>query len=279
MKYYLVTAKGVLEQYNTHKDGNPVFGSGQGATDSPAKWTGVSNPIIKCNNKWAIGRVMEDPMKQIKKKYNNTMFVDNATLLHNLGRIFIINSTMLMVIVKYNVTLWGRYLWTAGGWFEYMKTQYNMLDWAFKQFGEPHLRKGEVLPPNTVAIKGADGSNTKLHQVEVDEGIKILGVRQAGALQQDTECTHLLGKTAKFCGKLQKALVTSLLLWMGYHHTLPQNIAFGLEYYGGIGLYLIDGEQVVGKISAIIVHIRAGMSVAEEIKIMLGWAQLCAGTW
>eukprot|EP00957_Ditylum_brightwellii_P176235 13419274-Ditylum_brightwellii.AAC.1 len=67
MKYYPVTAKGVSEQYNNHKDDNPVFRSGQGATDSPAKWMGVSNIIIKCNNKCAIGRVMEDPMKQIKR--------------------------------------------------------------------------------------------------------------------------------------------------------------------------------------------------------------------
>eukprot|EP00957_Ditylum_brightwellii_P104992 8002660-Ditylum_brightwellii.AAC.1 len=50
---------------------------------------------------------MEHPMKQIKKKCNNTMFVNDATLLHNLGRVFNINSTMLMAIVKYNVTLWG----------------------------------------------------------------------------------------------------------------------------------------------------------------------------
>eukprot|EP00957_Ditylum_brightwellii_P009947 750237-Ditylum_brightwellii.AAC.1 len=84
---------------------------------------GVSNTTIKCNNKWAIGRVMEDPMKQINKKHNNTMFVDGATLLHNFGRVFNINSTMFMAIVKYNVMLWVRYLWTAGNWLEYMKTQ------------------------------------------------------------------------------------------------------------------------------------------------------------
>eukprot|EP00957_Ditylum_brightwellii_P127801 9746852-Ditylum_brightwellii.AAC.1 len=96
---------------------------------------------------------MEDSMKQIKKKLNSTMFVNNAMLLQNLGRIVNINSTILMAIVKYNGTLWGRYLWTAGGWLKYMKTQYSMLDWAFKQFGQPYLRKGEELPPNTVIIE------------------------------------------------------------------------------------------------------------------------------
>eukprot|EP00957_Ditylum_brightwellii_P153480 11680757-Ditylum_brightwellii.AAC.1 len=105
---------------------------------------------------------MEDPMNQIKK-CNNTMFVNNAMLLHHLGRIFNINSTMLMAIVKYDVTFWGRYLWTAGDWLEYMKIQYSMLDWAFKHFGEPYLRKGEELPPNTVSIEGPDGSNTNFN--------------------------------------------------------------------------------------------------------------------
>eukprot|EP00957_Ditylum_brightwellii_P168758 12845200-Ditylum_brightwellii.AAC.1 len=74
-----------------------------------------------------------------------------------------------MMIVKYNVALWGRYLWSAGGWLEYMKAQYSMLDWALKQFGELYLRMGDNLPPNTVTIDRVDGFNTKLQWVELNE--------------------------------------------------------------------------------------------------------------
>eukprot|EP00957_Ditylum_brightwellii_P138509 10557745-Ditylum_brightwellii.AAC.1 len=39
MKYYMTTAKGILEEYNAHTEEEPMFGLGQEATDGPAKWT------------------------------------------------------------------------------------------------------------------------------------------------------------------------------------------------------------------------------------------------
>eukprot|EP00957_Ditylum_brightwellii_P143333 10919748-Ditylum_brightwellii.AAC.1 len=116
----------------------------------------------------------------------NAMFVGNTTLFHNLCQVFSISCIALMAIEKYNVTLWGRYLWTSGGWLKYMKTQYYTLIWAFKQHRQSCLKSESELPENNVTIKGADGSHTKLKRFGVDKGVQILGVHHAGMLQQDT---------------------------------------------------------------------------------------------
>eukprot|EP00957_Ditylum_brightwellii_P190255 14481707-Ditylum_brightwellii.AAC.1 len=67
-----------------------------------------------------------------------------------------------MEIVKYNTTIWGRYLWVSGGWLEYSKTKYGLLTWEFEQNGKPTIKKENSLPENNINIEGADGSQTKL---------------------------------------------------------------------------------------------------------------------
>eukprot|EP00957_Ditylum_brightwellii_P209308 15361161-Ditylum_brightwellii.AAC.2 len=65
---------------------------------------------------------------------------------------------------------------------------------------------------------------------------------------------------------------------MGHHSTFPQLIAFAPMYYGGIGLYTIDREQAVAKISYAMTHIRKKKSIGEEFIIALHCAHLQAGT-
>eukprot|EP00957_Ditylum_brightwellii_P143412 10925657-Ditylum_brightwellii.AAC.1 len=164
MRHYPVTTKGVSNKCNRHEDKKPVFGLGQGATESPAKWN-VAN---------------------------------NANLVHNLNKLFNLSSLALVAIVQYDATLWGQYLWTSGGWLEYMKMQFCMLIWVFKKYDKPYLLSDQELPENKIIIKGVDGSNTKLKRLEVHKGTKMLGVHHAGALQQNTEFQHLKGKVIKF---------------------------------------------------------------------------------
>eukprot|EP00957_Ditylum_brightwellii_P170118 12949025-Ditylum_brightwellii.AAC.1 len=71
MKYYMTMAKGILEEFNTHSEEEPMFGLGQEATDGPAKWTLLDNIKTKTYNKKAHGCTMHDPTKTIQKKQNS----------------------------------------------------------------------------------------------------------------------------------------------------------------------------------------------------------------
>eukprot|EP00957_Ditylum_brightwellii_P080388 6114404-Ditylum_brightwellii.AAC.1 len=73
-----------------------------------------------------------------------------------------------------------------------------LIIWDFKPSGEPFLLTEGELPQNTVSIRSETGHNTVLEQVDAHKGVRILGVRQAGSLQMDTEFDHQHGKTYKF---------------------------------------------------------------------------------
>eukprot|EP00957_Ditylum_brightwellii_P173240 13188172-Ditylum_brightwellii.AAC.1 len=121
-------------------------------------------------------------------------FVNNTTLLHNLANVFNLKAEELMEIVKYDTTLWGRYLWVSVGWLEYSKTKYGLLKREFEQNGKPKIKKENDLPDNNIKIEGANGYQTKLKRFAPEEGIRMLGARHAISMQQDTELCYLKGK-------------------------------------------------------------------------------------
>eukprot|EP00957_Ditylum_brightwellii_P121249 9246205-Ditylum_brightwellii.AAC.1 len=67
------------------------------------------------------------------------MFVNDATLFHNVMTLFTACARMIMSIVSYDVTLWGRHLWISRGLLEYNKTQYCMMIWGFTSHGKLYL--------------------------------------------------------------------------------------------------------------------------------------------
>eukprot|EP00957_Ditylum_brightwellii_P202573 15330768-Ditylum_brightwellii.AAC.1 len=99
---------------------------------------------------------MYDPSGKIKTQRCLVKFVNNATLLHNLANVFNLKATELIKIVKYDTTLWGRYLWVSGGWLEYSKPKYGLLTWEFEQNGKPKIKKENDLPENNIQIEGAE---------------------------------------------------------------------------------------------------------------------------
>eukprot|EP00957_Ditylum_brightwellii_P074251 5641882-Ditylum_brightwellii.AAC.1 len=60
----------------------------------------------------------------------------------------------MMEIVKYDTTLWGRYLWVSEGLLEYGKTKYRMLVWGYRENRTLHVLKEEELPVNNIKIVG-----------------------------------------------------------------------------------------------------------------------------
>eukprot|EP00957_Ditylum_brightwellii_P016630 1250647-Ditylum_brightwellii.AAC.2 len=98
LKYHPTTAKYASELHSKHTEESPWFGTGQGAKDSPRKWTLVDNNILKQHKQWAIGLLMNDPIRKIKAKQCLVKFVDGATLLHNLANTFNLPAEKLMEI-------------------------------------------------------------------------------------------------------------------------------------------------------------------------------------
>eukprot|EP00957_Ditylum_brightwellii_P132301 10087928-Ditylum_brightwellii.AAC.2 len=60
------------------------------------------------------------------------------------------------------------------------------------------MMEEEELPPNNILIKTTTGYTTKLDRISVYKGSRMLGARQAGSLQRNTEFEHKHGITFKF---------------------------------------------------------------------------------
>eukprot|EP00957_Ditylum_brightwellii_P047520 3609056-Ditylum_brightwellii.AAC.1 len=197
MKYHMTTTKGISEEYNSHSQEEPMYGSGQGATDGPVKWTLKDNGITKTYNKKAPDCRMHNPRKSIQKKQNSARFMDDATKLHNVER-FDIKATKLMHQNQTDVNLHGRYLWVSGGHLELNKAIYDLLIWKFDKWGRPRLWSDNELPKSKVKVIEATGIKVQLQQADVNITKRMLGVWQAVALQMETEFNIQLGKPINF---------------------------------------------------------------------------------
>jgi hypothetical protein len=45
-RYHLKSTLGLLDDYNSHSDENPIFGTGQGSTASPFVWAAISSLFV-----------------------------------------------------------------------------------------------------------------------------------------------------------------------------------------------------------------------------------------
>eukprot|EP00957_Ditylum_brightwellii_P026029 1968105-Ditylum_brightwellii.AAC.1 len=64
--------------------------------------------------------------------------------------------------------------------------------------GWPKLMEEQDLPQNDILIKTTTGHTTQLDCISVHNGSRMLGVRQAGSLQMETEFDYKKGITLKF---------------------------------------------------------------------------------
>eukprot|EP00978_Attheya_sp_CCMP212_P008855 scaffold20822_cov52-Attheya_sp.AAC.1 len=89
-------------------------------------WSGISNIIIKSQNKKAHGSILADPAKTIKVKRSVDMFVDDSSLLVN-GANPTLPAETIMEQTQNDISSWAKFLWISGGLLELTKTKYYMI--------------------------------------------------------------------------------------------------------------------------------------------------------
>eukprot|EP00957_Ditylum_brightwellii_P076614 5823028-Ditylum_brightwellii.AAC.1 len=116
-------------------------------------------------------------------------FVDGITQLHN-NNAFDAPAKQLMTQIQHDIMLYSKYLWILGGLLEIIKTHYMLIIWTFMVNGQPKLMEEHKLPPNDILMKTKTGYTTQLDRISVHKGSRMLGVRQTGSLQMETEFEH-----------------------------------------------------------------------------------------
>eukprot|EP00957_Ditylum_brightwellii_P100976 7696344-Ditylum_brightwellii.AAC.1 len=121
----MTTAFGLGPHQNWHNLIAAVHGIEQGATDGPSGWMFISNIILKCYLKLAVGHTIIDPTNTLQIENKTDMFIDDNTLTHGTGK-FKEDKETLTPQVQSDAQMWGRLLWVSGRQLKFSKSSYSI---------------------------------------------------------------------------------------------------------------------------------------------------------
>ena len=273
-KYYLKVMFNVSDRWYQHSSITPIFGNGQGSTNSPNAWLFISNKIVKCYKHQAHGAVYSDPEEHHKIAIHIAGFVDDKTLFSNC--FYCLDSEVEEVIsrLKEDTQLFSNLLWATGGAMEPRKCNYSVLHWKFRDDGTPYV---DMQEHPQVQIHSADGKKiiSKVKYMMPDASSKYLGhykdlignqtaqaERFKQILQNETAFLHTCHLTRdqvykyhitmfskkitypmsttffskKYLRKLQRPYHRALLQCLGYNKNTSTQVCYGSKTLMGIGV-------------------------------------------
>ena len=132
-KYKLKTMLGVSEEYFTHCSFTPIYGTGQGSSNSPAIWCVISSILFTSHLSKVHGATYETPDKKHSIKLTMIGFVDDST-----GQVNLFHKNippmaeMLVQLMQHDAQLWNNILWSSGSALEHPKCCYHYLQTIFQ---------------------------------------------------------------------------------------------------------------------------------------------------
>ena len=83
-KYYLKVMFDISDDYYQHGTLTPIYGNGQGSTNSSTAWLNISNYMLKCHRQQANGANYLDPTRTYQTRIFIVSFVDDMNLFSNM---------------------------------------------------------------------------------------------------------------------------------------------------------------------------------------------------
>jgi hypothetical protein len=310
IEYNIKHRLGIGTKSNSHNFPLPVYGVGQVATDSPARWGFVCNHLINIYKNLASDATIESPDSLIHTNIKIAGFVDDtATLMiqkyHNL---------YIIIQAEQNTQVWEVLLYTSGGKLAIPKCDLVLFQWIADQHGQFTL---DNTTKYNLHVRNSETNQTMLiPQISTSTSYKYVGVQIAldGNMTQQIKdlqikCTEMatifnqtyfnatdtkLGFTTVFTPSIcyplatasitkavlqniQKPVVHAVLSRMGFNCHMPQAVVFGSRLRGGMGLLNLPTEQGACQIQLLISHIRSNSYLKDTILILLQSFQLQAG--
>jgi hypothetical protein len=298
MKYFIKAQYGCAKTFNGHMKPDPIHGSGQGASDSIARWGFVSDSIIRAYNKKAISDPITGPISDTVYNEKIQAFVDDShgLLIHNPQ-----GQRTLTETIQHNMQHWESLLHAAGGKLEISKCQIVKFSPTPIEQHTDHsnitsISLSEISPSTPYKLLGVhiafDGNNTQQaahFQTNCDKMVIAFTRCQLtpdGALQGYRSiflpaiCYGMSATTVpeKILLQSQRTLSNAMLAKLGYNRHTPSAVAYAPEHFGGIGLYNLSVEQGIAHATFVAGHIRANTDVAKTIHILLESYMIQTGT-
>lgn len=146
----------------------PVYGTGQGAGNSPAVWTCISSVLFDCHDDHAHGAFFESSDTSASVRIGMAGYVDDSTISINTGNQ---DVPSLLKKAQHDAQLWFDLLWNSGGNLSLSKCSFHFIAYNFDSSGEPFFRD-HILPySHRLELRSYDRNATV--------NIKCLGSRKS----------------------------------------------------------------------------------------------------
>eukprot|EP00980_Cylindrotheca_fusiformis_P013761 scaffold3547_cov96-Cylindrotheca_fusiformis.AAC.1 len=302
-QFRVKTSLGVSESSYQHTAEFPIYGTGQGSTNSPTIWSIISSKLFDIHNDHAHGASFCTPDKSICIQESAFGFVDDTTCQTN---DFMDESPMALTELVSTATrdaqLWSNLL-------------VHVVYFQFRSHGQPYLCQLSDIPKISLPDPRT-GEAIDIECLAHDSEHKTLGhykapagtlPRQRAAIQQAADqmadlmlrsfldptearmvyfavflakfsyvlpqCSFPRTTLREFESKAQQAFTAK----MGFNRKMACAIRYGPVTLGGVGLVQFETIQGSGQIQNFLKHWRAYKYIGSLLRCTLAWAQFNAG--
>ena len=209
--YRLKTPLGISTQSYQHSNTHPIYGSGQGAGNSPTLWALISSTLYDCHEAQAYGATFSNPTKTLQTKFTIEGFVDDSNeQVNEFDSNKQPSPTKLIRRMQHDAQLWNDLLWSSGGALELSKCSYHLLHWNFSLSGAPLLQdlSHTEHPPLSIQTARRDQGYIIPYRNPY-QAHKTLGHYKEPAGTQRAQFRHLLEKTTTMARFLRHSPINS----------------------------------------------------------------------
>jgi hypothetical protein len=315
-RFKLKTSLGVSDSSYSHSDDFPIYGTGQGSTNSPIIWSMISSKLFDLHESKAHGASFCTPDRQLQVQKSISGFVDDSNCQTNdFDATPQPDPDELVYLATMDAEIWSTELYDSGGLLELLKCSYHYIYFQFRSNGKPYMVKGNV----GQAIKIPDavtGTPIPIPRKSVEEEHKTLGHYKApcGKLPQQRQvlmqeanrmAQMVLGSyltsiesnmvyfavfLPKFSYVLPQCYFSSNQLRLienkaqqaftakaGYNRKMSLAIRYGPQMLGGAGFVQLATIQGEGQVMNFLKHWKWKTYVSSLLHCSLAWAQMNAG--
>ena len=179
-KYYLKTKLGVSDRFYKHCTIFPVYGSGQGAGNSPAIWCVISCILFDAYEQEACGASFESPDGSVKTRVYMIGFVDDTSgSTNDFGQPTQQPDEHYISKATVDAQRWNDVLHRSGGALNLGKCSYHFMKYTFTVDGLPQLQSGKFGPTVTIQLHDQEHATAELKQLSNFASHKTLGVHKS----------------------------------------------------------------------------------------------------
>jgi len=316
-RYKLRTAKGISALEYSHCPAFPLYGSGQGAGNSPSIWLFISSTIFDLHDEQAHGASFSTPDGTQQVRLTMVGFVDDSTgTCNDFQPTGECSLDTLAQRMQHDAQLWNDLLFCSGGRLELGKCSFHVLHFRFKADGTPvPLLKSF---DHDISVRDSiTGDRIPIPAKHSTEAHKTLGHYKAPADRYQKQQLYALTSTAKRLSillstspinragsklayhsiyasavgyalpqsfftkaqldKAQGQSMASIIAKCGYTRTTASALIYAPTELGGAGFISWYSLQGVGQVQLFLKHWRTNSLISKVLRIDVAWSQWQAG--